>query len=149
MIGLPARINIFGYRIYYELNPADGLPNYGAAAAISLPFLAVGVVLLVVYNRAMRNADRFTTVTGKAYRQKRLTLGAGAARDAVLCCSILRWRPSLPAAVLIWTSLFGFTVPSLDARRLSIAAYRSLFSDPASGSACATRCWSPRVGRSS
>ena len=32
MIGLPARIIVFSYRIFFELNPAGGLPNYGGAA---------------------------------------------------------------------------------------------------------------------
>src|SRR5262245_36002202 len=44
MIGLPARIIVFSYRIYFELNPAGGLPNYGGAAAISLPFILFGVL---------------------------------------------------------------------------------------------------------
>ena len=34
IIGLPAQVNVFAYRIYNELNPANGLPNYGGAAAI-------------------------------------------------------------------------------------------------------------------
>ncbi|MGQ3029772.1 MAG: ABC transporter permease, partial [Ferrovibrionaceae bacterium] len=66
MIGLPARLNIFSYRIYQELNPADGLPNYGGAAAVSLSFLGIAAILLWLYNRAIRRADRFVTMTGKA-----------------------------------------------------------------------------------
>ena len=30
IVGLPAKINVFSYRIYFELNPLSGLPNYGA-----------------------------------------------------------------------------------------------------------------------
>ena len=30
IIGLPAKINVFSYRIYFELNPLASLPNYGA-----------------------------------------------------------------------------------------------------------------------
>jgi iron(III) transport system permease protein len=130
IIGLPARLNIFAYRIYYELNPADGLPNYGAAAAISFLFLLAAVILLIVYNRAVRNADKFTTITGKAYRQKRLKLGRWKLPAILFLIAYLGLAALLPAAVLIWTSLFGFTVPSLDALpKLSTAAYRSLFSD--------------------
>ena len=75
IIGIPAKVNIFSYRILYELNPADGLPNYGGAAAVALPFLVLGIVLLAVYNFAVRRAERFVTVTGKAYIQRRLPLG--------------------------------------------------------------------------
>ena len=46
-IGLPAQINVFAYRIYNELNPASGLPNYGGAAAISIPFVGPYVASLV------------------------------------------------------------------------------------------------------
>ena len=42
IIGLPARINVFSTRIYFELNPEDELPAYGSAAAVALPFLAAG-----------------------------------------------------------------------------------------------------------
>src|SRR3954447_19148597 len=76
MIGLPARIIVFSYRIYFELNPAGGLPNYGGAAAISLPFILFGVLLLLLYNHLIRRADSFVTMTGKGYRQRRLPLGA-------------------------------------------------------------------------
>lgn len=130
MIGLPARLNIFAYRIYYELNPADGLPNYGAAAAISFVFLFVAVLLLFVYNRAVRHADRFTTITGKAYRQKQLKLGRWKLPAILFLCGYLALAAVLPSTVLVWTSFFGFTVPSLDALpNYSAAAYRSLFSD--------------------
>jgi iron(III) transport system permease protein len=40
IIGLPARINVFAIRIFFELNPDSDLPVYGRAAAIALPFLA-------------------------------------------------------------------------------------------------------------
>ena len=76
IIGLPAKINVFSYRIYFELNPLSSLPNYGAAAALSLPFVVLGVLLLLLYNRLIRRADSFVTMTGKGYRQRRLPLGA-------------------------------------------------------------------------
>ena len=75
IIGLPARINVFAYRIFSELTPSSGLPNYGGAAAVSLPFLGLGLMALWLYNRAIRNAGAFVTVTGKGYRQRRLPLG--------------------------------------------------------------------------
>jgi len=37
IIGLPAKINVFSARIWWELNPTNGLPNYGRAAAVGLP----------------------------------------------------------------------------------------------------------------
>ena len=65
IIGLPAKINVFSYRIYFELNPLSSLPNYGAAAALSLPFVVLGVLLLLLYNRLIKRADSFVTMTGQ------------------------------------------------------------------------------------
>ena len=138
---MPARVNIFSYRIYYELNPADGLPNYGAAAAISFVFLLAAVALLVAYNRAVRNADKFATITGKGYRQKRLELGRWNVPALVFLGAYLALAAVLSAAVLIWTSFFGFALPSLDSLpQISTAAYRALFADHRLWP-FATRCW--------
>ena len=132
MIGLPARIIVFSYRIYFELNPAGGLPNYGGAAAISLPFILFGVLLLLAYNRAIRRAESFVTVTGKAYRQRRLALGPGASPP---CCSsslYVAMAAIVPAAVLLWTSFFGYTLPTrATAADFSLEPYRQLFANPA------------------
>ena len=75
LVGPPARINVFSTRIFYELNPDTGLPIYGRAAAVALPFLVAALVLLAIYNRLVRAADRHVTVTGRGYRPRRLSLG--------------------------------------------------------------------------
>ena len=112
IIGLPAKINVFSYRIYFELNPLSSLPNYGAAAALSLPFVVLGVLLLLVYNRLIKRADSFVTVTGKGYRQRRLPLGAWRWPALILVSLYIALAAILPAAVLLWTSFFGYTLPT-------------------------------------
>jgi iron(III) transport system permease protein len=129
IIGLPAQINVFSYRIYFELNPLSGLPNYGGAAALSLPFVVLGLLLLFVYNRLIWRADSFATVRGRSYRQRRLPLGA--LRIPALAAVVLyvAFAAVLPAAVLLWTSLFGYATPlSASAAELSIEPYRVLLS---------------------
>ena len=132
IIGLPARINVFSYRIYFELNPLSSLPNYGGAAALSLPFVVLGVLLLLLYNRLIRRADRFATVTGKGYRQRRLPLGAWRIPALAFVILYVALAAILPAAVLLWTSAFGYAVPlSATADDFSLQAYRTLFANPA------------------
>jgi iron(III) transport system permease protein len=132
MIGLPARIIVFSYRIYFELNPAGGLPNYGGAAAISLPFILFGVLLLLAYNRAIRRAESFVTVTGKAYRQRRLALGPWRAPALLFVILYVAMAALVPAAVLLWTSCFGYTLPTrATSADFSLEAYRQLFANPA------------------
>jgi iron(III) transport system permease protein len=132
IIGLPAKINVFSYRIYFELNPLSSLPNYGGAAALSLPFLALGVLLLLLYNRLIGRADSFVTMTGKGYRQRRLPLGIWRFPALALLGLYVALAAILPAAVLLWTSFFGYTVPlAATTADFSVEAYRQLFGNPA------------------
>ncbi len=128
VIGLPARIDIFSTRIYYELNPDTNLPAFGRAAAVALPFLAAAMALLFLYNRLVAEAQRFSTVRGKAFRPLRYRLGRWAVPAAALVLSYLAIAVILPAAVLLWTSLFGYAPPSFAlVPKASLAAYRGLF----------------------
>ncbi len=132
MIGLPAKIVVFSYRILFDLNPADSLPNYGAAAAVALPFLALGMMLLFVYNRLIRRADSFVTVTGKAYRQRRLPLGPWRWPALGFGALYVAMAALFPALVLLWTSFFGYAPPSsASLEQASLDAYRTLFAEPA------------------
>ena len=127
IIGLPAHINVFSYRIWYELNPAGGLPNYGGAAAVAVPFLALGMLLLRLYNRAIRRASSYVTVTGKAWRQTRLPLGRWRLPALVFVSSYVAAAAVLPALVLLWTGFFGYATPSVASlAKFSLHAYRVL-----------------------
>ena len=130
IIGLPANINVFSYRILWELTPASGLPNYGAAAAVALPFLGIAALLLVAYNHAIRRADAYVTVTGKAYRQRRMLLGRWKLPAIIFVAAYVLAAAVVPAMLLGWISFFGYAQPSLDEfSRASASAYRSLFAD--------------------
>jgi iron(III) transport system permease protein len=130
IIGLPARINVFAYRIYSELTPSSGLPNYGGAAAISIPFLLLGLMALMLYNAAIRRSERFVTVTGKAFQQRRLPLGAWKTPALAFLTLYLALGAALPAAALFWTSLFGYGVPGRSPLSdASLAAYRAFLGD--------------------
>jgi iron(III) transport system permease protein len=128
IIGLPARINVFSTRIYYELNPDTNLPAYGHAAAVALPFLIAGLLLLMLYNRLIRSAERFVTVTGKAYRPARFELGGWTAPALGFVALYLAFAMALPIAVLLWTSIFGYR-PFSGAllSSASLDGYRHLF----------------------
>ncbi len=131
VIGLPARINVFSTRIYYELNPDSNLPAYGRAAAVALPFLAAGIVLLAIYNRLIARSERFTTVAGKAYRPSRLPLGRWKYPALALVAFYLLLAVVLPLTVLVWTSVFGFQSAAAGTflPHASFDAYARLFAD--------------------
>ena len=127
IVGLPARINVFSYRIYTELNPASGLPNYAGAAAISIPFLLFGMLALVAYNWAIRKSDSFVVVTGRSFRQRRIPLGRWRWAAYAFVLSYTGIACIIPAATLAWTSLFGYAPPTLaNLSRFSLDAYVSV-----------------------
>ncbi len=91
VIGVPARLQILSTWIFFAINPPAGLPNYGQVAAIAVPFVGLGAVLLALYNRATRVAERYAVVTGRGYRPRRVNLG--------------RWRYPALAVVLVYLLL--------------------------------------------
>lgn len=130
IIGLPAGINVFSIRVFYELSPSSGLPNYGAAAAVSVPFLVIGFGLLALYNFFIRRADRYVTVIGKAYRPSRISLRCWRWPALLAVAAYVALAAVLPALVLVWISLAGYAVPSLQTfTQISLAAYKSLFAN--------------------
>ncbi|NQV54538.1 MAG: iron ABC transporter permease [Rhodospirillales bacterium] len=130
IIGLPARINVFAIRIFFELNPDADLPVYGRAATLALPFLGIGILLLLAYNYLIRQADSFVTVTGKGYRPERFKLGKWKWPSLIFVAVFLAFAAILPAVVLLWTSLFGFNTPSIAVlSNISFTPYIELFQE--------------------
>ena len=133
MIGLPARIIVFSYRIYFELNPAGGLPNYGGAAAVSLPFVVFGVALLLALQphdpprRELRHRHR-QGLSPAPPRARRLAR----ARACCSCCSTSRSRRSCRRSCCS-----GPASSATRCRRarpladFSAEPYRQLFANPA------------------
>ena len=131
VIGMPARINVFSTRIFFELTTDSDLPAYGRAAAVALPFLICGIMLLLLYNRAIRQADKFVTVTGKGYRPSRLQLGAWKLPALSFVALYISIAAILPFLVLVWTSFFGYRDPSWETlQAISFETYVALFRDP-------------------
>jgi iron(III) transport system permease protein len=126
IVGVPARVDIFSTRIFYELNPDSGLPIYGRAAAIALPFLVIAVLLLWAYNYLIRQAQHYVTVTSRAYRVRRYPLGRWRLPALALLVSYVLLTGGLPAAALVWTSVSG---------SLSFDAYARVLANPAFGRA--------------
>jgi iron(III) transport system permease protein len=129
IIGVPGRIFVYTSRVYLSLKLTP--PNFGLAAAYGLVLLLISVVGLVLHRRATRRIERYTTVTGKAYRPRRLDLGrfrivalAGLGLYGVLAIG-------LPLLVLIYASLVRvYSVPSLESlSELTLSNYAFIVND--------------------
>ena len=131
LIGRPARINVFSTQIYYDLNPDSDVPQFGRAAAISVMFLCIGGLLLYLYNRAIRRADAFVTVSGKGYRPSRIPLGRWKIPALIFVFLYVSFAVVLPVVVLLLTSLYATDMTSLAAlSKLNFAAYTNVLFRP-------------------
>jgi len=129
LIGVPANVAVFTSQIYGALQAFP--PDYGGAAAIggiALVLAAAGVAFVNRLNRA----GRYATVGGKAFRPRRIELGALRPLAGATIALFFAVVVVLPLAVLLWSSLLrGFEAPSFAAlHHLSFANYAAMWSYP-------------------
>ncbi len=130
LVGVPGRIFVFTSKIYLAMakSPAD----YGLATTLATSLMAISIVGILLYRRLTAHADRFATVTGKAFRPRRIDLGPW--RYASLAFMVLYTLAIvvLPLAVLAWISLIPFfAVPSSQMMaRVSLENYRQMLVYP-------------------
>ncbi len=129
ILGVPGRIYVYTSRIYLSLNQYP--PNYGLAAAFATVLLAISVLGLLIHRHVTRRSERYATVTGKAYRPRRIALGKWRWVAVAILALYAVIGVVLPLLVLGYSSLLRvYTVPSLDnLRELTLANYAFVLSD--------------------
>ncbi len=117
LVGMPGRISVLTTDIYINM-VAKAPPDLGGASALSVLMLIVVLVLLYLYGRLSRNAERFVTVTGKGFRPRPFDLGR--LRYVAAAILVLNFILLLvaPIAMLIWVALLPFNQP------VSVAAFK-------------------------
>lgn len=129
LIGLPAGVEVLTTKIYLQIRTGF-IPRYGEASAYSVLLIALVGIVLFFYHRVTSQGHRFSTVTGKGFRPRRVELGAWRwAGGAVLL--VLPLLQILPLAALTWSSFLPFVQgPSREAfALLSLENYRIAFND--------------------
>src|SRR5262249_7646534 len=111
-----------------QVNPGEGLPQYGRAAAVSTLIMALGTGLSWWYGRLLTQGHRYQVVTGRGYRPRLLRLGRYAGAAWFVLAIYFALSKLLPIAVLIWASLLPyFQLPSIAALdSMSLLHFRSL-----------------------
>ena len=132
VLGLRAGITVLSTRVFLEIRPVGGLPNYGVASTFSILMLILALGPLIYYQRIISRAERYSTVTGKDYRRKRYELGKWKPLALVAVGAYVFAALILPLSILVWTSLIPFyQVPSLSALdAVGLKAFRELFASP-------------------
>jgi iron(III) transport system permease protein len=131
-IGLPAGIFVLSTLIYFTTRLQAPL-DYGLGAVFGMIYMVMMLVLLAGYRRIVRYSERYSTITGKGFRPRVVSIG--------------KWRyPALgmfvlvtvgaPFLVLLWASLLpSYRVPSEEALSLvTLSNYAQILSMPRIGS---------------
>jgi iron(III) transport system permease protein len=132
VVGMAANIRVMSTEIFFLMNPAMGLPEYGKSAAFNSSLFVVLALGLALYFRFTRQADRFSTISGRGYRGTRFELGSGRGLATGFVCFYFLLAVILPFAALVWVSttpyFSGFQVDLLD--KLTMKAYVEIFTTP-------------------
>jgi iron(III) transport system permease protein len=124
VLGTPSKIFVYTNEIFRANN--DIPPNRGLSAALAVGLLAISALGVWLLLRLTRQGERFQTVTGKAFRPRRVDLGRWRWLGfAGLVCYAL-FVVVLPVLGLVWASLLKFFQPpsSRAFKQLSLQSYR-------------------------
>jgi iron(III) transport system permease protein len=126
IIALPVGLQLLTTKIFFATSAETSFPQYSVAAAVSILFVIASALLIYLYSRATKHAERFTTVTGKAYRPRIIDLGRWRYAALAFIALFFSFSVLFPLLVLIWGSLLPYLQPpSLAA--LSQASFDSYF----------------------
>jgi iron(III) transport system permease protein len=123
LVGLPGNINVLTTEVYLSLKMSMP-PDLGRADAFAVLLVILVAALLALYRRLVHRAERFQTVTGKAYRPRVMDLGRARWLAAALLALNFVVCVVLPIFSLAWTSLLPF-YQMVSARALSRLTLRN------------------------
>lgn len=129
-IGMPGKIFVFTSAIYDALH--QNRPDFGGAGALAVGLLAISALGVLLFQRVAAGGDRYSTITGKAFRPRQLDLGRWRYAAAAFLLAYFLVIVGLPFFILLWSSLLPFYQnPSLAALdRVTLENYAFLFGYP-------------------
>ena len=133
IMGLPANIHLLSTKIFL-LNKTD---DQAIASAIGIAFVLFAVLAVYAYSRLTRRIERFSTVTGKAYRPRVMKIGSFRYVAAALVWVYLAIVVIAPFFVMLWASIQPYyAVPTAQAiGRITFDAYTYLVTQPQAATA--------------
>jgi len=128
ILGMPAQIYTLSTKVYLQANTG----NYAGASVLGVVFLAAAVVVVLLYARAVRGIERFSTITGKGYRPRAMPLGRLRYVALAFVALYLFLVAAAPIFITIWASVLPFyRQPSWEALQyVTLDSYERLFETP-------------------
>lgn len=132
VIGATAGVNVFSTEIYDATHPVSGLPDYGMASTLSMLVVAAAMLLIALYWKLTRRAEKFATVTGKGFRPRLIGLGRLKYPALLLILIYLAFSVVFPFFIILWGSFLPFySPPSLKLiHSLTMENYRVIWDYP-------------------
>jgi iron(III) transport system permease protein len=130
LLGLPVGIEVYTSSIYQAIQRYPS--EVGLASAYGVTLLLIASLCIYVQSRVAADAARFSTVTGKGFRPRRMHIGRWRYLTATVFVVYLTLIVVLPFLVLVWCSLQKFyAAPSRAAlETISFDAYRAVVAYP-------------------
>jgi len=130
VIGLPGRIQVLTSKIYVAL--AKSPKDEGTAGALATLFILISIGGILLYRHLTRSADRFATVSGKAYRPRQVQLGKLKYLTLGVLLAYTLVIIVLPMTIMLWMSFQPFiTPPTVEGLgRLTLRNYQRMLTFP-------------------
>ena len=128
IIGIPERIYTLSTKVYLQASTG----NNAGASVLGVVFLAVAVIVVLLYARAVRGIERFSTITGKGYRPRVMRLGRFRYVGIALVFLYLFLVAGAPILITLWASVLPYyQQPSLEVlQTATFESYERIFSTP-------------------
>jgi iron(III) transport system permease protein len=111
-LGPNAGVEVLSTRIFYAVAPVGAAaPNYAVAAAFGVLGLVLGVIGISYYAHLMKRGERFSVVSGKAYRPTIIRLGRWRWPAFAFIGAFMMLKVILPSVALIYASFLKFYQP--------------------------------------
>ena len=131
LVGTPGRVTLLTTDIYLATKEVP--PLLGHASAFSVLLVFVVGILLLLYGRVSRSAERYASVTGKGFRPRPFDLGRARWLGGALVLLNFVLVLGLPLAALLWTSFSPFIRPMryVGLKAMTLKNYLAVFRVPA------------------
>ena len=135
LLGMPGGVFVFTSAIFEAIHRYPS--QVGLAAAYGVTLLAITSVGIYFQSRLSASGHRYSTVTGKGFRPRRIDLGRWRYLTAGIFIVYFLLIVAAPLLVLVWSSIQKYySVPSMAAlQNLTLDPYRFILSHPTFGRA--------------
>jgi iron(III) transport system permease protein len=130
LLGMPGGVFVFTSAIFEAIHRYPS--QVGLAAAYGVTLLAITSVGIYFQSRLSASSHRYSTVTGKGFRPRRIDLGRWRYFTAAIFIVYFLLIVAAPLLVLLWSSVQKYySVPSMAAlQNLTLDPYRFILNHP-------------------